>query len=112
MHFKTCRKASSSDDCERITGKLEVISSHDGLVPTNELVLIEPINSRMVISEAPQKRGWRKLAGLVPGSRLVGSDRDCSRLTGHPEVETGRRWPRPEDLLIGLGLKTKASVSS
>jgi hypothetical protein len=44
-------------------------------------------------------------------SRLVGSDRDCSQLTGHPKVETGRRQPRPEDLLIGLGLKTKASVS-
>jgi hypothetical protein len=25
MHFKTCRKASSSDDCERITGKPEVM---------------------------------------------------------------------------------------
>jgi len=47
MHFKICRKASSSDDCERITGNPEVISSHDGIVPTNELVLIEPINSRI-----------------------------------------------------------------
>jgi hypothetical protein len=28
----------------------------------------------------------RNLAGLVMGSRLVGSDRDCSRLTGDAEV--------------------------
>ena len=44
-------------------------------------------------------------------SRLVGSDRDCSRLTGHPEVETVRRWPRPEDPLIGLGLQAEPGVS-
>jgi hypothetical protein len=33
--------------------KPEVISSAVGLVPTNALVLIEQINSRMVNSEAP-----------------------------------------------------------
>ena len=43
-------------DCGRMTGNPEVISSPVGLVPTNALVLIEPINSRMVNSEAPQKR--------------------------------------------------------
>ncbi len=31
-----------------------------GLVPRNALVLIEPINSWMVNSEAPQKRGSRR----------------------------------------------------
>ena len=40
MHFKTCRKASSSDDCERITGKPEVIGLSTGLVPVNALVVI------------------------------------------------------------------------
>src|SRR5580704_8606678 len=35
MHFKTCRKASSSDDCERITGNPEVIGLSTGLVPRN-----------------------------------------------------------------------------
>jgi hypothetical protein len=32
-------------------------------------------------------------------------------MTGHPEVEAGRRQPRPEGLLTSLGLKAKASVS-
>ena len=36
-------------------------------------------------------------AGLVLGSRLVGRDRDCSRLTGHPEVILkSRLTPLPE----------------
>jgi hypothetical protein len=30
-----------------------------------------------------------KMFGLVPGSRLVGSDRDCSRLTGHSDLKAG-----------------------
>jgi hypothetical protein len=38
MHFKICRKASSSDDCERITGNPEVIGLSTGLVPRNALV--------------------------------------------------------------------------
>jgi hypothetical protein len=42
----------------RITGNPEVISSPVGLVPTNAGVLIEPIDSRMVNSEAPQKTGF------------------------------------------------------
>jgi hypothetical protein len=32
-------------------------------------------------------------------------------MTAHPEVETGRRWPRLGVLLIGLGREAKASVS-
>jgi len=35
MRFKICRKASSSDDCERITGNPEVIGLSTGLVPRN-----------------------------------------------------------------------------
>src|SRR5271168_3177992 len=35
MHFKTYRKASSSDDCERITGNPQVIGLSTGLVPRN-----------------------------------------------------------------------------
>jgi hypothetical protein len=37
MHFKACRKASSLDDCERITGKPEVIGLSTGLLPRNAL---------------------------------------------------------------------------
>jgi len=35
-----------SRDCSRVTGNPEVIDSSVGLVPTNALVLTEPINSR------------------------------------------------------------------
>jgi len=49
VHFKTCRKASSSDDCERITDKPEVIGLSTGLVPRNTLAFIEfDANSWMV----------------------------------------------------------------
>src|SRR4029077_12520384 len=44
MHFKTCRKASSSDDCERITGNPEVIGLSTGLVPRNALVFSENVH--------------------------------------------------------------------
>ena len=37
------------DGCARITGNPEVISSPVGLVPTNALVLTNPINSRLVL---------------------------------------------------------------
>jgi hypothetical protein len=47
--------ASNGRDYGRITGNLEVIGSSVGLVLGNALVSIEPINSRMVNSEAPKK---------------------------------------------------------
>jgi len=37
-------------------------------------------------AETIQKRATGKLAGLITGSRLMGSDRDCSWFTGKPEV--------------------------
>src|SRR4029077_16641647 len=46
MHFKTCRKASSSDDCERITGKPEVIGLSTGLVPRKALLATNPFLTR------------------------------------------------------------------
>ena len=42
----------------RSNGKPEVIDSSVRLVPTNARVLIEPIDSQMVNSEAPQKTGF------------------------------------------------------
>ena len=44
MHFKICRKASSSDDCERITDNPEVIGLSTGLVPRNALVFTDSIS--------------------------------------------------------------------
>ena len=44
MHFDTYRKASSSDDCERITGNPEVIGLSTGLVPRNALVFTDSIS--------------------------------------------------------------------
>jgi hypothetical protein len=43
MHFKICRKASSSDDCERITGNPEVIGLSTGLVTENAAVFTDLI---------------------------------------------------------------------
>jgi hypothetical protein len=55
MHFTICRKASSSNDCERITGNPEVIGLSTGLVPRNALVLTGLANFRVVAnSEAIQ----------------------------------------------------------
>src|SRR5437660_1019266 len=48
-------EASPVHELSRVTGKPEVIGSSVGLVPTNALVLIEPIHSRMVNSEGRQK---------------------------------------------------------
>jgi hypothetical protein len=42
------------------TSNPQVSDSSVGLVPTNALVLTDPINSRMVNSEAPQKRRSRR----------------------------------------------------
>ena len=63
-------------DCAQVTGNPGVISSPVGLVPTNALVLTEPINSETIVREhlvawsvaggsglkcpTPQKRGWGK----------------------------------------------------
>jgi hypothetical protein len=57
VELRICLLAASRE-CD-VTGKLEVIAWSIGLVPRNALVLIEPINSRMVNLEAPQKRGSR-----------------------------------------------------
>jgi hypothetical protein len=45
MHFKTCRKASSSDDCERIMANPEVMGLSTGLAP-NALLATNPFLTR------------------------------------------------------------------
>src|SRR6266853_3203948 len=72
-------------DCAQVTGNPGVISSPVGLVPTNALVLTEPINSETIVREhlvawsvaggsglkcpTPQKRGSR-----IATCKAVGND--------------------------------------
>jgi hypothetical protein len=63
MHFKTCRKASSSDDCERITGNPEVIGLSTGLVPRNALLATNPFltRSRLVDTKRMRAQSARRM---------------------------------------------------
>jgi hypothetical protein len=72
MHFKICRKASSSDDCERITGNPEVIGLSTGLVPRNAPAATdnrrrEADFSRLGREEGPQSRGFYDLRSKFSG---------------------------------------------
>jgi hypothetical protein len=46
--------------------------------------------------------GFEEVGGLVPGSRLVGSDHDCFRLTSHSEVKTSPRLARSTEPEVGI----------
>jgi len=68
--------------CARSTGQTALLATYP-LQNENAVVLTESINSRMAS---------RKLSSFPGGiSRHMGSDRNCSRLTGQPEVETDGR---------------------
>jgi hypothetical protein len=69
MHFKTCRKVSSSDDCERIMGKPEVIGLSTGLVPRNALVSRDLANFLVSYTEVA-RWGNAERRVLLPQLRL------------------------------------------
>ena len=67
MHFKICGKASSSDDCERITGNPEVIGLSTGLVPRNALGLTDLTNFRVVGNPEVIPPIFRKILAAAVG---------------------------------------------
>ena len=75
---------------ERITGKLEVISSHDGLVPTNALVLTDLATFRIV--------GKPEVIGFIRGTpkfRIKGAARATWALKQRPATGCALRKSAP-----------------
>jgi hypothetical protein len=106
MHFKICRKASSSDDCERITGNPEVIGLSTGLVPRNAQVSTNRIIPGSYLGEDWCGYDRRKYLKV-----LCEEFEPCSRPLGPPTMRPDAPTANPGSSSRQLSLSSDGASS-